>query len=217
MSETSQKIEALIFASSKPISEKEIQKRLDLHEDISEVMSNLEDSYQHRGINLKKISKGWIFLTNTEVSDIFHEKREVQKRLSKQAIETLAIVVYHQTITKAEIESIRGVNIGQGIFDQLMELGWIAPGGRKEVPGRPILWGTTDDFLLHFGLGTLDNLPGIEDMKSSGLLNDNFASMNIQELTDDLDKDEAFVEDESDESENLDDFTQSQLTQNNDT
>ena len=215
MSETSQKIEALIFASSKPISEKEIQKRLDLHEDISEVMSNLEDAYQHRGINLKKISKGWIFLTNTEVSDIFHEKREVQKRLSKQAIETLAIVVYHQPITKAEIESIRGVNIGQGIFDQLMELGWIAPGGRKEVPGRPILWGTTDDFLLHFGLGTLDNLPGIEEMKSSGLLNDNFASMNIQELTDDLDKDEAFVEDESDESENLDDFTQSQLTQNN--
>jgi len=217
MSETSQKIEALIFASSKPISEKEIQKRLDLHEDISEVMSNLEDAYQHRGINLKKISKGWIFLTNTEVSDIFHEKREVQKRLSKQAIETLAIVVYHQPITKAEIESIRGVNIGKGIFDQLMELGWIAPGGRKEVPGRPILWGTTDDFLLHFGLGTLDNLPGIEEMKSSGLLNDNFASMNIQELTDDLDKDEAFVEDESDESENLDDFTQSQLTQNNDT
>jgi segregation and condensation protein B len=217
MSETSQKIEALIFASSKPISEKEIQKRLDLHEDISEVMSNLEDAYQHRGINLKKISKGWIFLTNTEVSDIFHEKREVQKRLSKQAIETLAIVVYHQPITKAEIESIRGVNIGQGIFDQLMELGWIAPGGRKEVPGRPILWGTTDDFLLHFGLGTLDNLPGIEEMKSSGLLNDNFASMNIQELTDDLDKDEAFVEDESDEGENLDDFTQSQLTQNNDT
>jgi segregation and condensation protein B len=98
-----------------------------------------------------------------------------------------------------------------------MELGWIAPGGRKEVPGRPILWGTTDDFLLHFGLGTLDNLPGIEEMKSSGLLNDNFASMNIQELTDDLDKDEAFVEDESDEGENLDDFTQSQLTQNNDT
>ena len=217
MSETSQKIEALIFASSKPISEKEIQKRLDLHEDISEVMSNLEEAYQHRGVNLKKISKGWIFLTNTEVSDIFHEKREVQKRLSKQAIETLAIIVYHQPITKAEIESIRGVNIGQGIFDQLMELGWIAPGGRKEVPGRPILWETTDDFLLHFGLGTLDNLPGIEEMKSSGLLNDNFASMNIQELTDDLDNNEAFVEEENDEDENLDDFTQSQLTQTDDT
>ena len=217
MSETSQKIEALIFASSKPISEKEIQKRLDLHEDIFEVMSNLEEAYQHRGINLKKISKGWIFLTNTEVSDIFHEKREVQKRLSKQAIETLAIIVYHQPITKAEIESIRGVNIGQGIFDQLMELGWIAPGGRKEVPGRPILWETTDDFLLHFGLGTLDNLPGIEEMKSSGLLNDNFASMNIQELTDDLDSNEAFVEEENDEDENLDDFTQSQLTQTDDT
>ena len=217
MSETSQKIEALIFASSKPIFEKEIQKRLDIHEDISEVMSNLEEAYQHRGINLKKISRGWIFLTNTEVSDIFHEKREVQKRLSKQAIETLAIIVYHQPITKAEIESIRGVNIGQGIFDQLMELGWIAPGGRKEVPGRPILWETTDDFLLHFGLGTLDNLPGIEEMKSSGLLNDNFASMNIQELTDDLEKDEAFVDEEDNEDENLDDFTQSQLTQENDT
>jgi|TARA_B100001057_G_scaffold104671_1_gene102083 segregation and condensation protein B len=216
MSETSQKIEALIFASSKPISEKEIKLRLDIHEDISEAMNNLEEAYQHRGINLKKISKGWIFLTNNEVSEIFHEKREIQKRLSKQAIETLAIIVYHQPITKAEIESIRGVIIGQGIFDQLMELGWIAPGGRKEVPGRPILWETTDDFLLHFGLGTLDNLPGIEEMKNSGLLNDNFASMNIQELTDDLDKDEAFV-DEKNEEENLDDFSRSQLTEDNDT
>ena len=215
MSETSQKIEALIFASSKPISEKEIKLRLDIHEDISEAMNNLEEAYQHRGINLKKISKGWIFLTNNEVSEIFHEKREIQKRLSKQAIETLAIIVYHQPITKAEIESIRGVIIGQGIFDQLMELGWIAPGGRKEVPGRPILWETTDDFLLHFGLGTLDNLPGIEEMKNSGLLNDNFASMNIQELTDDLDKDEAFV-DEKNEEENLDDFSRSQLTEDND-
>ena len=216
MSETSQKIEALIFASSKPISEKEIKLRLDIHEDISEAMNNLEEAYQHRGINLKKISKGWIFLTNNEVSEIFHEKREIQKRLSKQAIETLAIIVYHQPITKAEIESIRGVIIGQGIFDQLMELGWIAPGGRKEVPGRPILWETTDDFLLHFGLGTLDNLPGIEEIKNSGLLNDNFASMNIQELTDDLDKDEAFV-DEKNEEENLDDFSRSQLTEDNDT
>ena len=216
MSETSQKIEALIFASSKPISEKEIKLRLDIHEDISEAMNNLEEAYQHRGINLKKISKGWIFLTNNEVSEIFHEKREIQKRLSKQAIETLAIIVYHQPITKAEIESIRGVIIGQGIFDQLIELGWIAPGGRKEVPGRPILWETTDDFLLHFGLGTLDNLPGIEEMKNSGLLNDNFASMNIQELTDDLDKDEAFV-DERNEEENLDDFSRSQLTEDNDT
>ena len=216
MSETSQKIEALIFASSKPISEKEIKLRLDLHEDISEAMNNLENAYQHRGINLKKISKGWIFLTNSEVSEIFHEKREIRKRLSKQAIETLAIIVYHQPITKAEIESIRGVVIGQGIFDQLMELGWIAPGGRKEVPGRPILWETTDDFLLHFGLGNLDNLPGIEEMKNSGLLNDNFASMNIQELTDDLDKDEAFV-DEKNEEDNLDDFSRSQLTEDNDT
>ena len=216
MSNTSQKIEALIFASSKPISEKEIQKRLDIHEDISDTMLNLEEAYQNRGINLKKISKGWIFLTNNEVSDIFHEKREVQKRLSKQAIETLVIIVYHQPITKAEVESIRGVVIGQGILDQLMELGWIAPGGRKEVPGRPILWETTDDFLLHFGLGNLDNLPGIEEMKNSGLLNDNFASMNIQEISDELNKDEAFIDDEN-EIENLDEFSQSQLTENNDT
>ena len=217
MSETSQKIEALIFASSKPISENDIKKRLDIHEDISEVMSNLESAYQHRGINLKKISKWWIFLTNTEVGEIFHEKKEVQKRLSKQAIETLTIVVYHQPITKAEIESIRGVVIGQGIIDQLMELGWIAPGGRKEVPGRPILWETTDDFLLHFGLGTLDNLPGIEEMKSSGLLNDNFASMNIQEINEDLNKDEAFVDEEDNTEENLDEFSQSQLDPKNDT
>ena len=165
MSETSQKIEALIFASSKPVSE--------------------------------------------------NEKKEIQKRLSKQAIETLAIVVYHQPITKSEIESIRGVVIGQGIFDQLMEFGWIAPGGRKEVPGRPILWGTTEDFLLHFGLGTLYNLPGIEEMKNSGILDENFASMNIQEVSDELNKDEAFIDE--DEEENLNEFSKSQLNQNNDT
>ena len=98
MSETSQKIEALIFASSKPVSENEIKKRLDIHEDISEVMSNLETAYQHRGINLKKISNKWIFLTNTEVSEIFHEKKEIQKRLSKQAIETLAKYTDEQNI-----------------------------------------------------------------------------------------------------------------------
>ena len=118
--------------------------------------------------------------------------------------------------TKSEIESIRGVVIGQGIFDQLMEFGWISPGGRTEVPGRPILWGTTDDFLLHFGLGTLDNLPGIEEMKNSGILDENFASMNIQEVTDDLNKDEAFIDDDE-ETENLDEFAKSQLNQNNDT
>ena len=97
-----------------------------------------------------------------------------------------------------------------------MELGWIAPGGRKEVPGRPILWGTTDEFLLHFGLGTLDNLPGIDEMKSSGLLNDNFATMDIKELTDDIDQDEAFI-DEQNIDENLDEFSKIQLKQNNDT
>ena len=127
MSETSQKIEALIFASSKPISEKEIKLRLDLHEDISEAMNNLEDAYQHRGINLKKISKGWIFLTNSEVSEINHEKREIHKRLSTQAIETWAIIVNHEPLTKSAIEGIRVLGLGQCIYDHLMELGWIAP------------------------------------------------------------------------------------------
>ncbi|MDB9777063.1 SMC-Scp complex subunit ScpB [Alphaproteobacteria bacterium] len=216
MSSTIHKIEALIFSSIKPIKEEEIKKRLDLHEDISSMLNDLSADYSEKGINLRKIGNGWIFVTNENLSEIFHEKREIKKKLSKQAIETLSIVAYHQPITKSEIEAIRGVIIGQGILDQLMELNWIQPGGRKEVPGRPILWNTTDDFLLHFGLGTLDNLPGIEELRNSGLLNENFSSLNIQEVSDSLD-DEVLVDDEE-EGENLDDFSQSQLDDNsNDT
>lgn len=216
MSDTIQKVEALIFSSSKPIKEEEIKKRLDLHEDISLMLTSLSDEYSSKGINLRKIGNGWIFVTNENLSEIFHEKREIKKKLSKQAIETLSIVAYHQPITKSEIEGIRGVIIGQGILDQLMELNWLQPGGRKEVPGRPILWNTTDEFLLHFGLGTLDNLPGIEELRSSGILNENFSSLNIQEVSDSLDPEEALVDDN--ENENLDDFSQSQLDDNtNDT
>lgn len=216
MSDTIQKVEALIFSSSKPIKEDEIKKRLDLHEDISLMLTSLSEEYSSKGINLRKIGNGWIFVTNENLSEIFHEKREIKKKLSKQAIETLSIVAYHQPITKSEIESIRGVIIGQGILDQLMELNWIQPGGRKEVPGRPILWNTTDEFLLHFGLGTLDNLPGIEELRSSGILNENFSSLNIQEVSDSLDPEEALVDEN--ENENLDDFSQSQLDDNtNDT
>ena len=216
MSDTIQKVEALIFSSSKPIKEEEIKKRLDLHEDISLMLTSLSEEYSSKGINLRKIGNGWIFVTNENLSEIFHEKREIKKKLSKQAIETLSIVAYHQPITKSEIEGIRGVIIGQGILDQLMELNWIQPGGRKEVPGRPILWNTTDEFLLHFGLGTLDNLPGIEELRSSGILNENFSSLNIQEVSDSLDPEEALVDDK--DNENLDDFSQSQLEENtNDT
>ncbi|MDC1316205.1 SMC-Scp complex subunit ScpB [Alphaproteobacteria bacterium] len=209
MIDTIQKVEALIFSSSKPIKEDEIKKRLDLHEDISLMLASLSEEYSSKGINLRKIGNGWIFVTNENLSEIFHEKREIKKKLSKQAIETLSIVAYHQPITKSEIEGIRGVIIGQGILDQLMELNWIQPGGRKEVPGRPILWNTTDEFLLHFGLGTLDNLPGIEELRSSGILNENFSSLNIQEVSDSLDPEEALIDDNEDE--NLDDFSQSQL------
>jgi len=216
MSDTIQKVEALIFSSSKPIKEEEIKKRLDLHEDISLMLTSLSEEYSSKGINLRKIGNGWIFVTNENLSEIFHEKREIKKKLSKQAIETLSVVAYHQPITKSEIEGIRGVIIGQGILDQLMELNWLQPGGRKEVPGRPILWNTTDEFLLHFGLGTLDNLPGIEELRSSGILNENFSSLNIQEVSDSLDPEEALVDDN--ENENLDDFSQSQLDDNtNDT
>jgi segregation and condensation protein B len=216
MSDTIQKVEAFIFSSSKPIKEEEIKKRLDLHEDISLMLTSLSEEYSSKGINLRKIGNGWIFVTNENLSEIFHEKREIKKKLSKQAIETLSIVAYHQPITKSEIEGIRGVIIGQGILDQLMELNWIQPGGRKEVPGRPILWNTTDEFLLHFGLGTLDNLPGIEELRSSGILNENFSSLNIQEVSDSLDPEEALVDEN--ENENLDDFSQSQLDDNtNDT
>ena len=181
------------------------------------MLNTLANDYANKGINLRNIGNGWIFVTNENLSEIFHEKRQIKKKLSKQAIETLSIVAYHQPITKSEVEGIRGVIIGQGILDQLMELNWIQPGGRKEVPGRPILWNTTDDFLLHFGLGTLDNLTGIEELRNSGILNENFSSLNIQEVSDSLDSDDILVDDTVEE-ENLDDFSQSQLDNNsNDT
>ena len=214
MNNTIQKVEALIFSSNKPIKEEDIKQRLDLHEDISSMLMTLSEEYAEKGINLKKIGNGWIFLTNENLSEIFHQKKEIKKKLSKQAIETLSIIAYHQPITKAEIESIRGVVIGQGILDQFMELNWIHPGGRKEVPGRPILWTTTDDFLLHFGLGTLDNLPGIEELRSAGILNEKFSSLNIQEVSESLDPDIALEDDF--EEENLDEFSQSQLDNSSD-
>ena len=172
-------VEAILFAAAEPLEIETIEDRISKKVDVKKILKKLEDIYKNRGINLVCISNKWSFRTASNLSSLMSKQKTVEKKLSKAAIETLSIIVYHQPVTRAEIEEIRGVAFGTNTLDILMELNWVKPMGRKDVPGRPILWETTDDFLLHFGLGTLDNLPGIEEMKNSGLLNDNFASMNI--------------------------------------
>ncbi|MGH6980923.1 MAG: SMC-Scp complex subunit ScpB [Stellaceae bacterium] len=163
-------IEALLFASAAPLDNEQIAERLPKGADVAAMLAALEDEYRGRGVNLVFVAGGWTFRTATDLADKLRLEKVVQRKLSRAAIETLAIVAYHQPVTRAEIEDIRGVAVSPGTLDLLMETGWIAPVGRRETPGRPVTWGTTDDFLLHFGLADRKALPGIEELKASGLV-----------------------------------------------
>ena len=163
-------VEALIFASSKPVSEKFIAQHIDNSSEIKVILHELRSFYSGRGIELRNISNKWFFRTSPDLSEYLKIEKIVPKKLSRAATETLAIIAYHQPITRAEIEEIRGVIISRGTLDILLEEGWIRPRGRKKVPGRPLTWGTTSDFLDHFGLESLSDLPGIEELKAAGLL-----------------------------------------------
>src|ERR1041385_8918558 len=163
-------LEAVLFASTEPINEKVLKARLPKGADLPGLLSELAESYANRGVNLTKIEDRWAFRTAPDLAAMLSIERKVSKKLSRAGIETLAIIAYHQPVTRAEIEEIRGVVISKGTFDVLMETGWIKPRGRRKVPGRPITYGTTEDFLSHFGLEELGNLPGLEELKGSGLL-----------------------------------------------
>ncbi len=163
-------IEALLFASASPIDEAAIAERLPPGSDVAGLIVELEDSYRGRGVNIVRVAGGWTFRTAPDLAPRLRLEQIVTRKLSRAAIETLAIVAYHEPVTRAEIEEIRGVAVSSGTLDVLMETGWIAPKGRRETPGRPVTWGTTDDFLLHFGLGSRGDLPGMEELKASGLV-----------------------------------------------
>ena len=163
-------VEAILFAAAEPLEIETIEDRISKKIDVKKILKKLEDVYKNRGINLVCISNKWSFRTASNLSSLMSKQKTVEKKLSKAAIETLSIIVYHQPVTRAEIEEIRGVAFGTNTLDILMELNWVTPMGRKENPGKPIQYGTTEDFLSHFNLQKLSDLPTVDELGSAGLI-----------------------------------------------
>ena len=163
-------VEALLFASAEPLDEKVLAARLPQGVDIKTVLQQLQAEYAPRGVNLQRVAGKWAFRTANDLSWLLTKDSVVPRKLSRAAIETLAIVAYHQPVTRAEVEEIRGISAAKGTLDVLLETGWVRPRGRRKAPGRPVTYGTTGAFLSHFGLEALDDLPGLDELKGSGLL-----------------------------------------------
>jgi segregation and condensation protein B len=163
-------VEALLFAAAEPIAEEALAERLGDGTDIAGLLGELAEFYAERGVNLVRLSGGWVFRTAPDLAALLVTERPVKRKLSRAAVETLAIVAYHQPVTRAEIEAIRGVAVAHGTLDRLIETGWVQPRGRRDAPGRPLTWVTTPAFLTHFGLDNVKDLPGIEELRAAGLL-----------------------------------------------
>jgi segregation and condensation protein B len=163
-------LEALLFASSEPLDEKTLATRLPPGVDLCATLAQLRAEYSPRGVNLVCIAGKWAFRTASDLSWLLTKEAVVPRKLSRAAIETLAVIAYHQPVTRAELEEIRGVVMSRGTLDVLLETGWIRPRGRRKTPGRPITYGTTEAFLAHFTLEALGDLPGLDELKGSGLL-----------------------------------------------
>jgi segregation and condensation protein B len=163
-------VEALLFASAAPLDEAHLAQRLPEGSDVAGFVAELAQHYSARGVNIVRIANGWTVRTAADLGPRLKLELTVARKLSRAAIETLAIVAYHQPVTRGEIEEIRGVIVSSGTLDVLMEAGWITPKGRRETPGRPVTWVTTEQFLKHFGLADRSDLPGIEELKAAGLV-----------------------------------------------
>ena len=170
LSQVEKEIEAIIFAAAEPLDLETIENKISKKVNIEKILLKIQAEYSQRGINLVCISKKWSFRTSPNLSNLMSQEKTVEKKLSKAAIETLAIIVYHQPVTRAEIEEIRGVAFGTNTIEILMELNWVKPGGRKDVPGKPIQYVTTDDFLSHFNLQRLSDLPTVDELGAAGLI-----------------------------------------------
>jgi len=168
--EAERQVEAILFAAEEPLDLKNIQTRLDVKVDVPKILKSLENQYKNRGINLICITNKLSFRTPSNLSKLMNLQTSTQKKLSKAATETLAIIVYHQPVTRSEIEAIRGVSFATGTLEILLELNWARPSGRKNVPGKPIQYVTTDEFLSHFNLEKLSDLPNVEELTSAGLI-----------------------------------------------
>ena len=162
-------LEALLFAAAEPLDERALAKRLPAGVDVHEFLRRLQIEYAPRGVNLVHVGNKWAFRTANDLSWLLTHEAIEPKKLSRAAIETLAIIAYHQPVTRAEIEEIRGVSAAKGTVDVLLETGWIRPRGRRKAPGRPLTFGTTAEFLSHFGLEAVGDLPGLDELKGSGL------------------------------------------------
>ena len=170
MSEEEKEIEAILFAAEEPLDEESIRVKISKGKNLLKSLTKLQKHYSKRGINLVCISNKWSFRTSDKLSDLMSQQKSVQKKLSRAAIETLSIIVYHQPVTRSEIEEIRGVAFGTNTLDILMELNWVKPQGRKNIPGRPLQYVTTDEFLSHFNLQKLSDLPTVDELSSAGLI-----------------------------------------------
>jgi segregation and condensation protein B len=175
-------VEATLFAAEGPMSVEEIRNYVGVQIDIGEALSILQEHYSGRGIELVERGKRWHFQTAPDLAHLLRRERDEPRKLSRAAVETLAIIAYHEPVSRAEIEAIRGVQISKGTLDVLMEAGWVRPAGRREVPGRPLTYATTAGFLAHFGLQSRRDLPGIDDLKAAGLLDPIDAAMEQLEL-----------------------------------
>ena len=163
-------VEAIIFAAAEPLDIDTIESKLSKKIDVQNILEKLQKLYSNRGINLVCISKKWSFRTSESLSNLMSEQKTIEKKLSRAAVETLSIIVYHQPVTRAEIEEIRGVAFGTNTLEILMELNWVRPQGRKDTPGKPIQYGTTDNFLSHFNIQKLSDLPTIDELGTAGLI-----------------------------------------------
>ena len=170
LSSIDKEIEAIVFAAAEPLTVETIESKISKKTDAEKSLKRLQSEYSDRGINLVCISKKWSFRTSSNLSNLMTQEKTVEKKLSRAAIETLSIIVYHQPVTRAEIEEIRGVAFGTNTLEILMELNWVKPGGRKDVPGKPIQYVTTDDFLSHFNLQKLSDLPTVDELGAAGLI-----------------------------------------------
>lgn len=191
-------LEAVLFAAEAPLSFEKLAAFLPEGADVETLLKDLQANYANRGVNLVQVAGNWTLRTAEDLSFVLRRENIEQKRLSKAALETLAIVAYHQPVTRAEIEDIRGVAISKGTLDILMEIGWVKMRGRRRVPGRPVTYGTTPEFLVHFGLNDVADLPGAQELKGAGLLDANLPAgfeMPLPRASDELAPDEDPLED----------------------
>ena len=178
-SKIERQVEAILFAASEPLDMETIEKRIQTSTDLKKILENLKKIYEKRGINLVCIKNKWSFRTAEDLSKLMALQKSTQKKLSKATIETLAIIVYHQPVTRSEIEEIRGVSFASNTLEILLELDWVRPAGRKDVPGKPIQYSTTENFLNHFNIQKLTDLPNVDELSSAGLIDTSSVDSNI--------------------------------------